>query len=65
VGGWVGVWEKSESKNYIPFGDVVKKGLGTRERERKLPDQVTNDSVTKCWDLLKVYNILIKTGKIP
>jgi hypothetical protein len=21
----VGVWEKSESKNYIPFGDVVKK----------------------------------------
>jgi hypothetical protein len=20
----VGVWEKSESKNYIPFGDVVK-----------------------------------------
>jgi hypothetical protein len=24
-GGW-GVWEKSESNNYIPFGDVVKKG---------------------------------------
>jgi hypothetical protein len=28
VGGWVGVWEISESKNYIPFGDVVKKGSG-------------------------------------
>jgi hypothetical protein len=27
VGGWVGVWEKSESKNYIPFGDVVKNNL--------------------------------------
>jgi hypothetical protein len=22
VGGWVGVWENSESKNYIPFGDI-------------------------------------------
>jgi hypothetical protein len=24
-GGGVGVWEKSDSNNYIPFGDVVKK----------------------------------------
>jgi hypothetical protein len=34
VGGRAGFWEKSESVNYIPFGDVVKKLLiyGFRRR---------------------------------
>jgi hypothetical protein len=31
----VGVWEKSESKNYIPFGDVVKNNPPAKQIDRQ------------------------------